>query len=111
MLRADGNGRRIRERFGFQIHFFPMFIIIGEIEFLLEFVKGEEQEFADEGQVGGIAGGTRFWAMALYSLPRAKLMSVAVMKRPVRVAASSEPRRSDSMIWRSARAWKMHRDG
>src|SRR5260370_3555570 len=55
MLRADGDGRRIRERFGFQIHFFPMFIIIGEIEFFLEFVEGEEQELADEGQVGGIA--------------------------------------------------------
>src|SRR5260370_35433752 len=48
MLRADGNGGRIRERFGFQIHCFAMFISLGDIEFVLEFLKGEKQEFADD---------------------------------------------------------------
>lgn len=55
LLLAEGDGRGIRERFGFQVHFFPLFIVVAKFEFALEFVEGEEQEFADEGQVGGIA--------------------------------------------------------
>src|SRR6266566_3378560 len=56
LLFAEGRGRRIRERLGLQIHFLPLFKTVAESEFALEFVEREEQEFADEGQVGGIAG-------------------------------------------------------
>src|SRR5207247_7280635 len=48
--------RGIRERFGLHVHFVPLFIIVVKIEFPLEFVEGQEQEFADEGQVGGSSG-------------------------------------------------------
>jgi hypothetical protein len=33
-----------------------MLIVVAKFEFGLEFVKGEEHKFADEGQVGGVAG-------------------------------------------------------
>jgi len=56
LLLAEGDRRRIRERLSVQVHFFPLFIIVAKIEFVLAFVEGEKQEFADEGEVGGIAG-------------------------------------------------------
>src|SRR5260370_27093745 len=53
----------------------------------------------------------RFWAVAVKSLPRTKLMSVAVMNWPVREAESSAPRRWDSRSCISSRAWKGQRAG
>src|SRR5216684_3896215 len=53
----------------------------------------------------------RFWAVAVKSLPRTKLMSVAVMNWPVREAESSAPRRWDSRSCISSRAWKRQRVG
>src|SRR6266478_2835035 len=77
----------------------------------LSLSRERSKSLPTKARLPALRGGMRFWAMALKSLPRTKLMSVAVMKRPVRVVASSEPRRSDSTIWRSARAWKTQRDG
>src|SRR5216684_5809050 len=56
LLHSQGDGSGIGEGPGFQVHFFPMLIVVAKFEFGLEFVKGEEQKFADEGQVGGVAG-------------------------------------------------------
>src|SRR5712664_2345447 len=53
----------------------------------------------------------RFWAVAVKSLPRTKLTSVAVMNWPVREAESSAPRRWDSRSCISSRAWKRQRVG
>src|SRR5712692_5046385 len=53
----------------------------------------------------------RFWAVAVKSLPRTKLMSVAVMNWPVREAESSAPRHWDSRSCISSRAWKRQRVG
>ena len=52
---TEGDGRWIRESLGLHIHFHPLLIVVLHIEFALEFVEGKEQEFADEGQVGGVA--------------------------------------------------------
>jgi len=40
LLAADGSGGGIRERFRFQVHFFPLFIIVAKSEFVLELVEG-----------------------------------------------------------------------
>jgi len=56
LLLAEGGGREISERLGLHVHLQPSLIIVVNIEFPLEFVEGEEQEFADEGQVGGGSG-------------------------------------------------------
>src|SRR5205823_2172862 len=77
----------------------------------LSWSRDWSKSLATKARLAATRGGTRFWAMALKSLPRTKLMSVAVMKPPVREAASSEPRRSDSRSWRSARAWKTQSAG
>ncbi len=53
---TKGGRRWVGETLGLHIHFDPMLMGVGHIELGLEFVKGEEQKFADEGQVGGIAG-------------------------------------------------------
>ena len=56
LLLSEGGGRRIGKRLGLQAHLFPLFKIVLKTEFALDFVKGEEQELADEGEVGGVAG-------------------------------------------------------
>src|SRR5437879_6501831 len=56
LLLAEGGGRGISERLRLRVHLQPSLIIVVKIEFPLEFVEGEEQEFADEGQVGGSSG-------------------------------------------------------
>src|SRR6266436_5253289 len=61
--------------------------------------------------MAALRGGMRFWAVAVKSLPRTKLMSVAVMNWPVREAESSAPRRWDSRSCISSRAWKRQRAG
>src|SRR6266404_2064664 len=45
---TKGGGRWIRETLGLHIHFDPMLMGVGHIELGLEFVKGEEQKFAED---------------------------------------------------------------
>src|SRR5258708_38380553 len=61
--------------------------------------------------MAALRGGMRFWARAVKSLPRTKLMLVAVMKSPLMEEAISEPRRWDSRSCISSRAWKRQRVG
>jgi hypothetical protein len=56
LLFPGGDGRGIGERDGVPAHFFPSLKIVLKIEFALELVEGAEQEFADEGEVSGVAG-------------------------------------------------------
>jgi hypothetical protein len=56
LLFPGGDGRGIGERDGVTAHSFPSLKIVLKTEFALEFVEGAEQEFADEGEVGGVAG-------------------------------------------------------
>src|SRR6266852_1570768 len=61
--------------------------------------------------MAALRGGMRFWARAVKSLPRTKLISVAVMNSPVMEEAISEPRRSDSRSCISSWAWKRQKAG
>jgi hypothetical protein len=56
LLFPGGDGRGIGERDGVPAHFLPSLKIVLKTEFGLEFVEGAEQEFADEGEVGSVAG-------------------------------------------------------
>lgn len=56
LLFPGGDGRGIGERDGVPAHSFPSLKIVLKTEFALEFVEGAEQEFADEGEIGGVAG-------------------------------------------------------
>jgi hypothetical protein len=56
LLFPEGDDRGIGERDGVPAHSFPSLKIVLKTEFALEFVEGAEQEFADEGEVGGVAG-------------------------------------------------------
>jgi hypothetical protein len=51
-----GAGRWMGESDGVRAHLFPSLKIVLKAEFLLEFAEREEEELADEGQIGGGAG-------------------------------------------------------
>jgi hypothetical protein len=56
LLFTGGDGRRIRETPGLHIHFRPLLVVVVHVEFALHLVDRKKQEFADESQVGGVAG-------------------------------------------------------
>lgn len=68
-----GDGRRIRETLGLHVQFDPMLVVAAHIEFGLQLVEGKKQEFANEGQVGGVAWRCAVLGDGLVELAKGKI--------------------------------------